>query len=211
MNNPFSNKNDKSSHAKAQPQAQPQAHSQAQGAAFDPELNPNTFEDPEFKPDIEEGNPARSAKSTTNSSKDLEEITKLARQNSELIGDLQRTRADFENFRKQVELQREQAKTIAKHATISKVLPLIDDMSRAIKSHPDLLAPVQKTLDKTLKSLNLTPIDSTPGTAFNPEFHNAITMEEGDGDKEVIAEELIPGYLYEGEVLRAAMVRVKHQ
>ena len=122
-----------------------------------------------------------------------------------------RLQADFENFRKQVELQREQAKTIAKHATISKVLPLIDDMSRAIKAHPDLLAPVQKTLDKTLKALNLTPIDSNPGTVFNPEFHNAITMEEGDGDKEVIAEELIPGYLYEGEVLRAAMVRVKHQ
>ena len=207
MNNPFSNKSDKSSQAKAQ--------SQTRGNAFDPELNPNTFEDPEFKPDIEEGNPKHSANSTanstTNSAKDLEEIAKLARQNSELIGDLQRTRADFENFRKQVELQREQAKTIAKHATISKVLPLIDDMSRAIKAHPDLLAPVQKTLDKTLKALNLTPIDSNPGTVFNPEFHNAITMEEGDGDKEVIAEELIPGYLYEGEVLRAAMVRVKHQ
>ena len=207
MNNPFSNKSDKSSQAKAQ--------SQTRGNAFDSELNPNTFEDPEFKPDIEEGNPKHSANSTTNSTanstKDLEEIAKLARQNSELIGDLQRTRADFENFRKQVELQREQAKTIAKHATISKVLPLIDDMSRAIKAHPDLLAPVQKTLDKTLKALNLTPIDSNPGTVFNPEFHNAITMEEGDGDKEVIAEELIPGYLYEGEVLRAAMVRVKHQ
>lgn len=207
MNNPFSNKSDKSSQAKAQ--------SQTRGNAFDPELNPNTFEDPEFKPDIEEGNPKHSANSTTNSTanstKDLEEIAKLARQNSELIGDLQRTRADFENFRKQVELQREQAKTIAKHATISKVLPLIDDMSRAIKAHPDLLAPVQKTLDKTLKALNLNPIDSNPGTVFNPEFHNAITMEEGDGDKEVIAEELIPGYLYEGEVLRAAMVRVKHQ
>ena len=201
MNNPFSNKNDKSSHLKSQ--------TQAQDAASGPELNPNTFEDPE------EGNPKHSANSTTNSTansaKDLEEIAKLARQNSELIGDLQRTRADFENFRKQVELQREQAKTIAKHATISKVLPLIDDMSRAIKAHPDLLAPVQKTLDKTLKALSLTPIDSNPGTVFNPEFHNAITMEEGDGDKEVIAEELIPGYLYEGEVLRAAMVRVKHQ
>ena len=203
MNNPFSNKTDKSSQAKAQ--------SQTRGDDFDPDLNPNTFEDPEFKPDIEEGNPKHSVNSTTNSAKDLEEIAKLARQNSELIGDLQRTRADFENFRKQVELQREQAKTIAKHATISKVLPLIDDMSRAIKAHPDLLAPVQKTLDKNLKALSLTPIDSNPGTVFNPEFHNAITMEEGDGDKEVIAEELIPGYLYEGEVLRAAMVRVKHQ
>ena len=103
MNNPFSNKSDKSSQAKAQ--------SQTRGDDFDPDLNPNTFKDPEFKPDIEEGNPKHSTNSTTNSAKNLEEIAKLARQNSELIGDLQRTRADFENFRKQVELQREQAKT----------------------------------------------------------------------------------------------------
>lgn len=139
------------------------------------------------------------------------EPEKLAQQNAELIGDLQRTRADFENFRKQVELQREQAKNLAKHATVSKFLPLIDDMSRAIKAHPDLLAPVQKTLDKTLKSLNLSVIDSNVGTTFNPEFHNAISMEDDDSGKEVIAEELIPGYLYEDQVLRAAMVRVKHQ
>ena len=139
------------------------------------------------------------------------EPEKLAQQNAELIGDLQRTRADFENFRKQVELQREQAKNLAKHATVSKFLPLIDDMSRALKAHPDLLSPVQKTLDKTLKTLNLSRIDSNVGTAFNPEYHNAISMDDGEGEKEVIAEELIPGYLYEGQVLRAAMVRVKHQ
>lgn len=139
------------------------------------------------------------------------ELEKLAQQNAELIGDLQRTRADFENFRKQVELQREQAKNLAKHATVSKFLPLIDDMSRAIKAHPDLLTPVQKTLDKTLKSLNLSVIDSNVGTTFNPEFHNAISMEDDESGKEVIAEELIPGYLYEDQVLRAAMVRVKHQ
>lgn len=139
------------------------------------------------------------------------DLAALAQQNAELIGDLQRTRADFENFRKQVDLQKEQAKNLAKHATVSKFLPLIDDMSRAIKAHPDLLSPVQKTLDKTLKSLNLAQIDSTVGTTFNPEFHNAISMDDDEGEKEVIAEELIPGYLYEGQVLRAAMVRVKHQ
>ena len=70
------------------------------------------------------------------------ELEKLAQQNAELIGDLQRTRADFENFRKQVDLQREQAKNLAKHATVSKFLALIDDMSRAIKAHPDLLSPI---------------------------------------------------------------------
>lgn len=153
----------------------------------------------------------QSATQTSATENRSQEIEKLALQNAELIGDLQRTRADFENFRKQVDLQREQAKNVSKHATVSKFLPLIDDMSRAIKAHPDLLSPVQKTLDKTLKSLNLSRIDSNVGTAFNPEYHNAISMDDGEGEKEVIAEELIPGYLYEGQVLRAAMVRVKHQ
>ena len=148
---------------------------------------------------------------TSTAQNQSQELEKLTLQNAELIGDLQRTRADFENFRKQVDLQREQAKNVAKYATVSKFLPLIDDMSRAIKAHPDLLSPVQKTLDKTLKSLNLSRINSNVGTAFNPEYHNAISMDDGEGEKEVIAEELIPGYLYEGQVLRAAMVRVKHQ
>ncbi len=154
---------------------------------------------------------SQSAAQTFTTENQPQEIEKLALQNAELIGDLQRTRADFENFRKQVDLQREQAKNVTKYATVSKFLPLIDDMSRALKAHPDLLSPVQKTLDKTLKTLNLSRINSNVGTAFNPEYHNAISMDDGEGEKEVIAEELIPGYLYEGQVLRAAMVRVKHQ
>lgn len=207
MNNPFSNKSNKSSHAQAQQDTQIHQDAKTQH-------NPQTQQHVQTQQHTDAQNHTHQqthANEQTNSSKDLEEIAKLARQNSELIGDLQRTRADFENFRKQVEVQREQAKTVAKHTTVSKFLPLIDDMSRAIKAHPDLLAPVQKTLDKTLKSLDLAVIDSNPGTVFNPEFHNAISMEDNDGEKEVIAEELIPGYLYEGEVLRAAMVRVKHQ
>lgn len=172
-------------HSAPQPELQTKPHS---GAHFDPHFSQ--------APDSPSSNP---------------ELEKLAQQNAELIGDLQRTRADFENFRKQVDLQKEQAKNLAKHATVSKFLPFIDDMSRAIKAHPDLLAPVQKTLDKTLKSLNLSVIDSNVGTTFNPEFHNAISVEDDDSGKEVIAEELIPGYLYEDQVLRAAMVRVKHQ
>ena len=130
------------------------------------------------------------------------EFANLKQQNAEFLLDLQRTRADFENFRKQVEMQREQAKKTATHSTILKLLPLIDDMGRAISAHTEALSPVQKTLEK---------IDANPGTIFNPELHNAISMEEGEGDQEVIAEELIPGYLYQGEVLRTAMVKVTHQ
>jgi len=128
---------------------------------------------------------------------------------TELTNDLQRTRADFENFRKQVDLQKEQAKQLATHATVIKLLPLLDDMTLAIKAHPEL-QPLQKTLDKTLSELELQPIDTAPGTDFNPDLHEAIAMEEGEGDREVISETLRPGYLYQGQPLRAAMVKVTH-
>ena len=144
------------------------------------------------------------------SKKENERIAELAKQNAELIGDLQRTRADFENFRKQVDIQKDQAKKLATDATILKLLPLIDDMSRAIASNKEALAPVEKTLEKTMNDLGLSKIETAEGTEFNPDLHDAISMDEStEGEKEVIAEELRPGYMYNGEVLRAAMVRVK--
>lgn len=127
---------------------------------------------------------------------------------TELTNDLQRTRADFENFRKQVEIQKEHEKSAAKLATVFKFLPLMDDIDRAIFSYPEL-KPLEKSLEKTLAELKLQKINSDVDSPFNPDFHDAISMEDGDGAREVIAETLRPGYLYEGEVLRPAMVKVK--
>ena len=125
----------------------------------------------------------------------------------ELTNDLQRTRADFENFRKNVEKDRENVKALATHATILKFLPLLDDLDRAIATYPEL-KPLAKNFDKALKSLDLAKIDTTPGVEFDPKLHEAV-MTEGDGEKETVGETLRPGYLYAGEVLRPAMVRVK--
>ena len=130
---------------------------------------------------------------------------------AELTNDLQRTRADFENFRKQVEVQKSQAMAAAKYATVTKFLPLVDDFSRAIDAYSEQLAPLRKNLDKTLQSLGLTQIESAPGTEFNPDLHEAISVEDDEGDTEVIAETLRPGYMYDGAVIRAAMVKVKHE
>ena len=125
----------------------------------------------------------------------------------ELTADLQRTRADFENFRKQIELQKAQEKNAVRFATVSKILPLIDDLDRAISSY-DELKPLEKSLQKTLAELNLEKIDSNVGTEFNPDLHEAISA-DGEGEKEVISETLRPGYFYEKEVLRPAMVKVQ--
>ncbi|MBO7718385.1 nucleotide exchange factor GrpE, partial [Candidatus Saccharibacteria bacterium] len=73
---------------------------------------------------------------------------------AELTADLQRTRADFENFRKQVDVQKENEKRIAKFGTVYKVLPLLDDLDRAINTYNEL-APLKKSLEKTLGELGL--------------------------------------------------------
>ncbi|MBQ3293050.1 nucleotide exchange factor GrpE [Candidatus Saccharibacteria bacterium] len=125
---------------------------------------------------------------------------------AELLNDLQRTRADFENYRKQIEIQKENERKAVKFATVMKILPLIDDMDRAISSYEEL-KPLEKTLAKTMKDLGLSKIPSEKGVEFNPDIHEAV-MTEGEGDVQVVGETLRPGYYYEGEVLRPAMVKV---
>lgn len=128
---------------------------------------------------------------------------------AELVNDLQRTRADFENYRKQQEAQKQNVAATTKLATVYKILPLLDDLDRAIASYSEL-APLQKSLQKTLDELHLQKINSAPGIEFNPNLHDAIMVEDGEGEKEVVAETLRPGYYYENEVLRPAMVKVRH-
>ena len=130
---------------------------------------------------------------------------------TELTEDLQRTRADFENFRKQTNLQRKQTMRVVEFATIEKVLPVLDTVELAIQ-HNETLKPLAKTLEKSLADLGLKMIDANAGTPFDPDFHEAARMEEGaEGDTEVVSEVLRPGYLYNGEVLRPAMVIVTKQ
>ena len=135
------------------------------------------------------------------------ENNELLEQIEELTNDLQRTRADFENYRKQIEMQKLAEKKLVRNATVAKILPLIDDMDRAISSYKEL-KPLEGTLVKTMKELGISKIEAREGVEFNPDLHEAV-MAEGEGEKEEISEVLRPGYYYENEVLRPAMVKVK--
>ena len=66
------------------------------------------------------------------------DTSEIEKQVNELTNDLQRTRADFENFRKQVEVQKENVKKTTQLATVYKMLPLLDDLDRAIGSYMEL-------------------------------------------------------------------------
>ncbi len=149
----------------------------------------------------------------------IEEIQKLEQQNGELLLDLQRTRADFENYRKNVEVDRERAKMLAKKSLLLELLPVLDDLDLAIGHIPaDLaenawvkgVANLNKKLEVSLEKIGLTRIKIGENEEFNPELHEAVTFEDGDGDKELVAEELRAGYVYNGETIRSSMVKVKH-
>ena len=134
-------------------------------------------------------------------------IKELEAKIEELTNDLQRTRADFENFRRQTEAQKELYGKAIEEKTVKKILPLIDDFDRAVAAHPETMAPLAKTFAKTLSTLGIDKIDTAVGANFDPELHFATSV-EGDGDQEVIAETLQAGYYYQGDVIRPAFVKV---
>ena len=139
----------------------------------------------------------------------------------ELTQDLQRTRADFENYRKRTETERALAHESGQASAIFKLLPVIDNIERAIAYIPEDLkdnawaqsvSGLVKNLEKSLESLGLKRIDANPGIAFNPDLHEAIQFDEdAKGEHEVIAEEMQAGYTLNGHPIRHAMVKVTRQ
>lgn len=136
----------------------------------------------------------------------------------ELINDLQRVRADFENYRKRVDAEKAGLTELTKATTIMKLLPVVDDIERAIAHAPKALAndkwaqgvvALGKNLEKSLNDLGLKRISAKPGEPFNPDLHEAVMLEDGEGEQEVISEELRPGYTLNGQVIRPSMVKVK--
>ncbi len=137
---------------------------------------------------------------------------------AELTSDLQRTRADFENYRKRVEQEKKQAMQTGESKAILKLLPVIDTIERATQHIPEDIAEHQwvkgvagivKQLDKQLDGMDLRRIEAGEGVLFNPELHQAVQFdEEVEGKTEVIAEVLQNGYTLHGEPIRHAMVRV---
>lgn len=140
---------------------------------------------------------------------------------AELTEDLQRTRADFENYRKRIDAEKQMARDAGQSVAILKLLPVIDNIERAIMHMPEDLkdnqwaqsvAGLVKHLEKSLEGLNLKRIEAVPGTVFNPELHEAIQVDEdAEGEQEVIAEELQSGYLLGGRPIRHSMVKVTRQ
>lgn len=132
---------------------------------------------------------------------------------------LQRERADAMNLRRRHEEQITNLKTNLKASVISDLLPVIDNFERALKHVPenlkndDYVKGVQGVVmqfEKTLSDMGVQRIP-TVGHEFNPHVHEAVGVDDGEGDKEIVSEELQAGYQIGDTIIRHAMVKVTKQ
>src|SRR5215213_7035112 len=113
-------------------------------------------------------------------------VEELEQQLAELTADLQRTRADFENYRKRTEAEKAHALEAGTSSAILKLLPVIDNVERALKHQPQAgkddpsadqlleqwqawgkaVSTLVRGLERSLEILNLRRIEAAPGTPF---------------------------------------------
>jgi molecular chaperone GrpE len=162
--------------------------------------------------------PNKKPKDTTDSVSPEEDLLLQAQAGLEdLTAALQRERADAMNLRRRHDEQMANLRNTVKAQVITDLLPVIDNFERALKHVPkelegnDYINGVQgvvKQFEKTLSDIGVERI-KTVGKPFDPTYHEAVTMEEGDGKHEVVSDELQAGYKLGNVVIRHAMVKVK--
>ena len=139
------------------------------------------------------------------------------RQRDEFKDLLLRKTAEFENYRKRTDRERVALSETAAAGIIEELLPLVDDLERALKAEPGAegadayrrgVELIHRQLVEILRKRGVKPIDAI-GADFDPYYHQAVAHEpaEGRGDGEII-EEFRRGYLLGDRLLRPSMVKV---
>ncbi|MDO4261317.1 MAG: nucleotide exchange factor GrpE [Eubacteriales bacterium] len=149
--------------------------------------------------------------------KKKEKKDKKDEQIAELTDKLKRQLAEFENFRNRTEKEKTQMYTVGARDVIEKILPVLDNFERGLKSIPEEeqggpvasgMEMIYKQLVTVLTDLGVTPIEAV-GQEFDPNLHNAVMhAEDEELGENIVAEEFQKGYKYKDAVLRHSMVKV---
>jgi molecular chaperone GrpE len=141
----------------------------------------------------------------------------LQKQRDDYYDRLLRKTAEFDNYRKRTDRERIQLSEAAAADLIEELLPIVDDMERALKADAGGEATdairrgvelIHKQLLETLRKRGVRPIESL-GADFDPHFHQAVAHEPADGRREgEVIEEFSRGYMLGDRLLRPAMVKV---
>ncbi len=130
------------------------------------------------------------------------------------LANWQRAQADFINYKRRTELERQDFNRFANANLILSLLPALDDLERALSSIPPKLAKhswvdgirlVERKFKSSLETQGLTPIKAL-GEPFDPNFHEALRQDKGK--EGIIVEEFQKGYMLGDRVLRPAKVVV---
>jgi molecular chaperone GrpE len=134
------------------------------------------------------------------------DLDRLARERDEYRELAQRIQADFENYKKRILKQQTEHLERAAETLVDKLLPVLDTFDLA-RAHGEGLDQVHATLLEVLAKEGLERIDPV-GEAFDPNEHDAVAHEEGEGEP-AVCEVMRAGYRWKGRVLRPAMVKVR--
>lgn len=135
----------------------------------------------------------------------------------ELEDRVKRQMAEFDNFRKRTDKEKNAMFETGAKSVIEKILPVVDNFERGLATVPEEekgspfaegMEMIYKQLMSELEKMEVKPIPAV-GEEFNPDFHNAVMQVESDEyESGVIAQELQKGYTYRDSVVRHSMVAV---
>jgi molecular chaperone GrpE len=146
-----------------------------------------------------------------------EAIKKKDAELNELVDRMQRLAAEYDNFRKRTQKEKERIYIDALVDVVGKFLPVVDNLERAVtaaeqEENKGILEGInliyKQTMD-ALDKLGVKPIEAV-GTCFDPEIHNAVMHVEDDSlECNIVTEEFQKGYIYRDEVvIRHSVVKV---
>ena len=170
------------------------------------------------KPQDETPAPAQQSVEAADSGTTEDALTALERDRNDLLSRLQRLSADYLNYQKRVQRDIESAREFANEQLIKELLPVLDDMDRALEAgranhaaDDPVLAGMQLMHDKALETLGgygLKVIEAK-GKTFNPEVHQAIMMQPtAEQPPQTVLAEAQRGYELRGRTIRPAGVVV---
>lgn len=172
--------------------------------------------------ELEEENPRDDLKDSNDNTQNadiLEEMQKKLeekeRECSEYLDLARRTKAEFDNFRKRTQKEKETLYTEGTADAVKELLPVLDNLERAIgfkdvedKSLYEGVEMVLRSFKDILNKMGVEEIEAE-GQSFNPDFHNAVMhIEDPELGENTVAEVLQKGYKFKDKIIRYSMVKV---
>lgn len=179
--------------------------------------NENIQDEEQLKeePEVEEQEAKDTSEASAESSEEKEKTGEEAKEDEDLNTKYLRLMADFQNYKKRTEKQKSEIHAYANEKIVLKLIEVMDNFERALgadaseeDSFKEGIEMIFKQLSDVLTDAGVKEIEAE-STVFNPNFHNAVMMEDTDKvESGMVSEVLQKGYTLNGKVIRPAMVKV---